>query len=225
MFVYLITNAFTGMQYVGTTTTSVRARMREHLSQAQRCTKHSPLYAMMRIFPAAAFQQDVLAECDSYDAMLEREREEIATRQTMWPQGYNLVKGGRGNYGWRMRAETRERISAKAMGRVAHNRGVSPDAETRLRMSVAQRQRHVREEANGTRTFTTAGRKHSEATRRQMSTAHKGRPWSEARRAAHTPWRHSSETIQRIRDIKHGVSRPVHNAALWEEGRAGRFEE
>lgn len=141
MFVYLIHNRMTGMCYVGTTIASVRRRFREHVSCA--LTQHRPqaLYVAIREYGAEAFTVETLHTVDTYDEMLAREIDEIAARQTLQPHGYNTVKGGRGNFGWKMRDETKRKIAAKATGRRAWNKGIPNSVEARAKMSAVRKGR------------------------------------------------------------------------------------
>lgn len=139
MVLYVITNRRTGMEYVGTTIQSARARWREHLTHARRGTRQSPLYAAMRMDGVGSFDFAILDTAMTYEELLEKERAVILTRGTLFPRGYNLVKGGRGNFGWKMREDTRAKIAAKAIGRSAWNRGVPLSAETRQKLSAIRR--------------------------------------------------------------------------------------
>ncbi len=138
MFVYLITNRRTGKQYVGTTIRSIRQRFSDHVN----CSRgHRPqaLYVAMREDGIEQFSVERLHEVDTYDEMLARERDEIAARGTLAPAGYNHVKGGRGNFGWVMREETKQKIAAKALGRVAWNKGIPNSEEARRKMSLVRK--------------------------------------------------------------------------------------
>lgn len=195
MTLYIIRNTTNGMEYVGTTIQSPHKRWLEHQWKA-RTGRRSPLYDAMREMGVAAFVLTPLETSDSYEALLQREREEIAARNTLTPSGYNVVKGGRGNYGWKMRPETRQKIADKAMGRIAWNRGIPLSAETRAklsavrkgRMSDAQRAAHDKQK----------GRPLSEEHRAALRASHVGYVWTEAHRKACEGKMSRSEEVRAI---------------------------
>lgn len=139
MHVYVIRNSVTNTEYVGTTVRSVSLRLNDHRCAAFGKEKKSPLYAAMRQYGWQAFAVETIFTTDSYEDLLAREQTEIVNRNTLYPHGYNLVKGGRGNFGWRMSDETRQKISAKAKSRVPWNKGLKASAETRALMSQSRR--------------------------------------------------------------------------------------
>ena len=117
MVLYVIRNRISGQEYVGTTTRSLALRLSDHRHRALVGTRRSPLYAAIRQHGWDSFTVETIAVAESYDALLQMERQAIAERGTMAPNGYNLVEGGRGNFGWRMSEETKRKIAAKATGR------------------------------------------------------------------------------------------------------------
>jgi len=116
MFVYLICNVINGMQYVGTTVQTVRGRVSEHRAKARNGFPQ-PLYMAMRADGVDNFTVNVLHETSDYEDMLLHEQRYIKALGTLHPGGYNLVRGGRGNYGWRVKEETRERMRQAARKR------------------------------------------------------------------------------------------------------------
>jgi hypothetical protein len=139
MFLYVITNTVTHLEYVGTTTGSVSTRWREHRRAAFGLKKPQPLYVALREYGADAFVVATLGSYPSYEDLLQAERETIATRDTLTPNGYNRVRGGPGNFGWQMSDETRRRIAAKALGRTAWNKGLPASQEARDKMSRSRK--------------------------------------------------------------------------------------
>lgn len=139
MHVYRIRNIDNGMEYVGTTTTSVPQRWREHVRAAFQQNRPQPLYVAMRRHGVEAFHVETMKECSSYEEMLQVEIELIRDRQTLAPHGYNLVRGGRGNFGWQMPKAVKQKIAQKAIGRPAWFRGQKHSTETRAKMSAARK--------------------------------------------------------------------------------------
>lgn len=177
MVLYLIRNTQTGREYVGTTTRTLSRRWSDHKSACFTKRENSPLYGDMRAFGVDAFEVTTLEEVEDYDTLLARERAEILKRQTLYPHGYNQVKGGRGNYGWVPSPDVRRNMSAGQRGRVLSsetrakiaafftgrpkvgkkgvtpwNKGVRATPEHRAKLSAAHK-----------------GRKHSEETKARMS--------------------------------------------------------
>lgn len=203
MDVYRITDRVTGKCYVGSTIRTAARRFREHFTNATSGGRVSPLYDAMRDRGLSAFEVETLATTTLYEELLELERAAIAENDCLMPNGYNVVRGGRGNYGWRMSATTREKIAAKARGRVAHNKGQSPSAETRAKQSASQRERFARESAEGrVRVAWNTGLRASDDTRRKLSEMRRGRKLSERHRLAFTGLKRSPETCERIRQHK-----------------------
>ena len=174
MDLYLIRNMATGMAYVGTTVNYSRRRFREHLSAARR-NQAGPLYEAMRKHGTTAFVCLTLGRYGDYEALLQAERDEIARRQTLWPGGYNKVKGGRGNLGWTPSSEVRAKISARTTGRKAPNKGVPMSAGQRQRCAESQRIRAQREIAAGVRVNPFKGRVHTAEWKRSKSAESKQR--------------------------------------------------
>lgn len=149
MFLYVVRNMVNGMEYVGTTTRSLSLRWSDHRRYGRTGGRKAPLYDAMREHGVERFSFESLAEAGSYEALMALEIAEIARRNTVQPNGYNVVRGGRGNFGWRMKLETRQQISAKALGRVAWNKGIPHTAEQRAKTSESKKRQYALERANG----------------------------------------------------------------------------
>ena len=139
MWVYVIRNRVNGMEYVGTTTRSLSLRMSDHRYRAKVNGRGSPLYRAIREHGIENFAMEPIGSAITYEDLLTLERLAIRDRNTVHPHGYNLVKGGPGNYGWRMSAETRRKIAEKATGRIGSMRGRTMSAESRAKMSAVRR--------------------------------------------------------------------------------------
>lgn len=134
---YVIRHKHSRMEYIGTTVQSLQIRLNGHRAYSRRHTK-SPLHEAIRRDGVESFEMQLLAEASSYTELLEMEQSAIRTRNTLHPNGYNLVQGGRGNYGWKMRPDTKARIRAKALGRRAWNKGQPLSPEVRAKLSAAK---------------------------------------------------------------------------------------
>lgn len=176
MVLYLIRNTQTGREYVGTTVRTARLRWNDHLSACFGKRIQSPLYSEMREFGREAFEMVELEQVGDYDTLMARERAVILERRTLYPQGYNVVKGGRGNYGWVPSPDVRQRMSEGQRGRK-----LTPEHKAKLSAAFKGRPCPANRVARGV--CWNKGLKHTEATKQKMSAAHKGKPWSEKRRA------------------------------------------
>ena len=93
--IYKITNTLDNKIYVGQTTRNITERWREHKSRS------APSDGTYLHNAIAKYGEDnfVIEEIDtcSDDELNNREIEWIAILDTMYPNGYNLTKGGEGN--------------------------------------------------------------------------------------------------------------------------------
>lgn len=203
MDVYRITHRDTGRCYVGSTIRTAPKRLREHCRHAFKVGTQTPLYAAMREFGLDAFDLEVLATATDYEHLLCLEMEAIAANNCVAPNGFSLVKGGRGNFGWKPSEETKRRISQKALGRPAHNKGVTATEEARKRVSLAQQARIERErEAGIVRVPWNRGVPATPEHRAKLSAAKRGRPMSESHKQAFRGKRHSPATCAKLSAIK-----------------------
>lgn len=198
MVLYLIRNLQTGREYVGTTVRTARLRWSDHLSACfgpKRVT--SPLYSEMREFGREAFEFIELEQVEDYETLMARERAVILERRTLYPHGYNVVKGGRGNYGWVPSPDVRARMSDGQRGRKLSD-------EHKAKLSAAFKGRPC--PANRVKRGWTwnKGVAATPEHRAKLSAAHKGQPWSAKRHAANAliNLRHSAETRKLIADKK-----------------------
>lgn len=90
---YVITNRVNGKEYVGITTSPLKARLRGHLAAAKR-GEASRLYNAMRRYGRKAFTiQLVRDDAQSFTCLQRQEVEEISRRGTL-RHGYNISPGG-----------------------------------------------------------------------------------------------------------------------------------
>jgi hypothetical protein len=198
MFLYVITNTVTHLEYVGTTIGSVSTRWREHRRNAFVIKKPQPLYVAMREYGADTFVVSTLGRYLTYEDLLQAERDAIATLHTLTPNGYNRVAGGPGNFGWKMSDETRRRIAAKAIGRPAWNKGIPNSQTARDKMSLA---RKGKGKTPAQLAAVRRPRKVTLETRAKMSATH--RRIGSGKRLPHG-WKHSAETCEKIAALKRG---------------------
>src|SRR3990167_7979837 len=123
MFIYVIRHKASGREYVGKTVEPLSHRLSGHRSRATRGSR-SPLHHAMQADGVDAFEMELLATATSHDELWALEKQFIEERNTVYPNGYNLVRGGRGNFGWKMPEDTRAKIAAARTGQPAWNKGV-----------------------------------------------------------------------------------------------------
>ena len=138
MFIYVIRHKVTGREYVGKTVEPLSYRLSGHRSRARRGSR-SPLHHAMVADGVEAFEMELLATATTHEELWTLEKRFIAERNTVYPHGYNLVRGGRGNYGWQMPEETRQKISAARIGQEPWNRGQKMPASFGEAMSRARK--------------------------------------------------------------------------------------
>jgi len=93
--VYMITHVATKRSYIGITTQKPTMRWRQHCwdaMDAKRCK--SALHRAISKYGAHAFNFEILRKCDAVESARLAERELIAERNTMRPNGFNLTGGG-----------------------------------------------------------------------------------------------------------------------------------
>ena len=104
-FVYLIRNTVNGKCYVGQTRRDIQERWKEHIRKTQYV-----LGAAMAFYGKDKFEFSVICEVPN-DDLNDREVKEIAERETLVPNGYNLQIGGENRD---MHEETKRKIGANS---------------------------------------------------------------------------------------------------------------
>jgi group I intron endonuclease len=117
MELYKLTNKLNGKSYIGATIQGMRQRMKEHQYQAKYNAKFAISQAI-REFGMEAFDLEILAEADSYEELMQMEKDAIREYGTMHPNGYNKCLGGRGCPGHQKSLEVRMAVAARTRGRV-----------------------------------------------------------------------------------------------------------
>ena len=100
--IYLLTNKFDLMQYVGQTNRKLRVRLCAH--------KNNPSGYIGRAitkYGLENFKVEILEECETPEQLNEREIYWIAKLNTKAPNGYNLTEGGTGCTGYEVNYKTR----------------------------------------------------------------------------------------------------------------------
>jgi predicted GIY-YIG superfamily endonuclease len=93
-FVYKIINHVNGLQYIGCTTLRLPKRWEQHRSVMYSPKfAQKPLYQDMQKYGVEHFTIELIAECSSKFQMRRMETRHILQNNTIWPNGYNLVRG------------------------------------------------------------------------------------------------------------------------------------
>lgn len=182
MYIYVITNKCNGKQYVGQTKRKVaNGRINAHFQSPEKSDK--PLHRAIVKYGRANFCIEVIpylgASSKALDAI---EKWQIAKRNTLVPNGYNLTDGGDG--GGIPGKVARANLSKAMKGRIFTN-------EHKANLSRAQRGRKLSKEHcskisegqkgrpawNKGKPGTFLGRKHTNKSKQKMSKAKK-KPWS-----------------------------------------------
>jgi hypothetical protein len=117
----------------------------------------------------------ILEACDSWEETMAAERRIIQGLRASGERLTNLTDGGQGTFN--PSPELRARYRSAATGAIR-----SPEHRAKIRNARIGTKRSLETCAKLARIG--RERRHSEDTRIKMSLAHRGRPWSEARRAA-----------------------------------------
>ncbi|MBR3745494.1 MAG: GIY-YIG nuclease family protein [Selenomonadaceae bacterium] len=109
--IYAIIDGTNDFEYIGQTIRSVEERFKEHTKADSRIG-----YAI-RAHGEDMFVVVVLKVCHSKDELDYWERRLIKSRNTKFPNGYNLTGGGEGTVGLELTPEQRAKISAALKGK------------------------------------------------------------------------------------------------------------
>lgn len=94
--VYCITNDINGKKYVGATMRTLHERIDNHewSCNGKSANRDSPLHQDMREFGFENFTAEILFESDDPVALKVMEVQFIQELGTIFPDGYNMVRGG-----------------------------------------------------------------------------------------------------------------------------------
>lgn len=166
MFVYQVINLVNGKKYIGQHSgKDLQGYWRRTILRAKRLLQ-SPrlLYKAIRKYGPENFEIKALVIVGTSEEMDRYEIDLIKAWNTTDPEkGYNLALGGRTSLGTKFSAETRARFSELRKGKPGNKLGKKASEETRRKISAAG-----------------LGRRHTEATRIQMSESQRLRRQREA---------------------------------------------
>lgn len=150
MIIYKITNTLTNQSYIGYTKQTLNIRWKQHYSQALKESKNRKFYNAIRKYGVDVWDREVIDVANDANEAKVKETFYIEKFNT-YNQGYNATKGGDGNNGIIMSAESNLARSQKLKG---------------IRKSAATIEKFKQ-------------RKHSHHSRQKISQSHLGKkkPW------------------------------------------------
>ncbi|MDO4778521.1 MAG: GIY-YIG nuclease family protein [Tissierellia bacterium] len=110
MIIYIIKNKINGKVYIGQTIQTFQARMSEHRKKA-RNNANFPLYNAINKYGLKSFSFEVLDTANSQQELDEKEIAYIKKYNSLYPNGYNLTKGGAGTFDYKHKEETKMLMS------------------------------------------------------------------------------------------------------------------
>jgi group I intron endonuclease len=137
--VYIITNIRNGKQYVGVSK-HLKRRWARHL----RALGETPLlHKAINKYGKDSFVFTHFADAFDKEAAFDIEKMLIEQHNTMYPNGYNLTKGGECGVGAAkgsiVSEETKEKISKSLMGNPSPRKGVTLTDETKKKISESKK--------------------------------------------------------------------------------------
>lgn len=182
LYLYMLYNTVAKMGYIGITSRKPGKRFLEHLSVARLGQEQTYLANAMRKYGLNVFTLTVLRQVKSWDELKQLEMSAIAMYNTLKPHGYNLTKGGDGNYGYVATPETRQKLSESGL-RFYANGGVNPNLGTKLSDETKAKLREATRKQLARKGNPMQGKKHSEETRKLISERLQGLPaWNKGKK-------------------------------------------
>jgi group I intron endonuclease len=207
MIVYVITNKINGKMYIGQTVASLKKRWSDHCQKSSMCRV---LLAAIKKYGRENFDVKVLTYCNSLEEMNHREQYYITLFNTLAPNGYNLMAGGKNSI---RSEETKQKMSASQLGirkpkTVEHREKISESLKGRkqskewINKRIAplvgrKRPLSIMENLRLTR----IGTKHTAETKSRMSKAHTGKRGY---------WNGKVKSADHIEKIRESKKRPVY---------------
>ena len=173
MIIYRVTNQKNGKIYIGQTRQSLEDRRADHLRKAFTHSSQSHFHAALRKHGKDVFSWEAIETVETLQILNEREAFWINHYQSSNPDvGYNLTLGG-GQIVFH--ESVCQRISKNVSGSRNGNFGKPKSAETKAKMSAAQKGRKKTPEQIEKMRVVATGKKMSQETIEKMRLAHTGR--------------------------------------------------
>ena len=179
MIIYMATNRVNGKEYIGQTVGSLVKRKSQHMTATMSHIDNSYFHKAIRKYGIDNFKWKIIHKCNDADFLNRLEIFYIGYYDTFIGNGYNLTLGGGGRFGYKISDETRKKLSIARIGKDSPMYGKKHSAETKRKMSEAQKGKKQSAETRRKISKAGKGRKHSNETKRKMSEAGKGRKHTE----------------------------------------------
>jgi len=146
--IYIVTNTVNGKQYVGQTRRGIKERWRKHVRRAMmQKWECAAIAAAIRKYGESVFTivQTRLSPDATQAEIDEAEKQTIIRLNSMSPNGYNLIEGGKGG---RPSEETKAKISSRFKGKplsLEHRAKLSAAQKSRKRTSPAEQDGYRRQ--------------------------------------------------------------------------------
>jgi group I intron endonuclease len=175
--IYKITNLITGKVYIGQTKHSIEKRFKEHIRTSFSDDRpHGYIHKSIRKYGIENFSVEQIDSAKTHDELNEKERYWITQEDSLSPNGYNLVSGGKGKG---MSEETRERIRSANLGKKLSEKtrqallkattGRIQSEETKRKIGDGNRGKYVSEETRKKLSDLKSGKPRDEETKRKLS--------------------------------------------------------
>jgi len=134
MIIYKVTNKINGKCYIGKTVKKyLSSRRSGHIYEMKKGSKFY-FHNSLRKYGKENFEWEILYECTDHDILKEKELYYIKYFNTFKPNGYNLTKGGDGNFGYKYSEESKKKMSES-------HKGNRHSEETKMKISEGNKGR------------------------------------------------------------------------------------
>lgn len=187
--IYKITNNINNKIYIGQTFTSIKERIRKHISDSlynPRCLIDRSILK----YGWENFKYEIIDYTNSLDELNDKEIYWINFYDSLIPIGYNVSGGGRNhvtseetkdklrkiNLGKIVTEKTKEKIRKSTIGEKNHFYGKTHSEEAKLKMSIYHKNKIISEESKLKMSNSQKGRKHTPDTLLKMKLSALKRP-------------------------------------------------
>jgi len=223
--IYILKNIINGKEYIGKSM-NIKERMKKHTF-----SKILTIHKAIQKYGVDNF----LVYCEYYpllseDELCQLEIEMINQYNTLAPNGYNIVEGGKGLSGYKHTQQTKNIISEKNKGENNYHYGKKLTPETKKKISDANKGRRLSpdqhaklivasrsrigvprtDEVKRKISEKNKGKKASDETKRKISNGHLGQiPWNRGIKYETPAMTHDEKSREKLRTINLGKKRPI----------------
>ncbi len=183
--IYKVTNKVNGKRYIGQTVKSLNERMFRHIHDALGSWDNIYFHKAIRKHGVENFKWEILIECYSRNE-LDNIEIKLIKKYNTFGSGYNLNVGGKGNAGFKLTEDTRQKMSEAKKGKNHPNYGKHCTKETKKKIGDANRNKSRSKELRKKISESLKGENHpnygrhlTEETKRKISESSKNKKLSE----------------------------------------------